>query len=109
LIGYACLQTTWCHYRRKGALEKVGPLFIAFFAFCFVIACGTVWEIIEFTSDRLFGTDMQRWLETGVVDTMKDIIEDVLGGLILSVDGYIYLKRGGDFGGRESIMKATGE
>ena len=73
------------------------PFFIAFFAFCFALACGALWEIYEFGMDQLFGMNMQKWqgaFNAGLIDTMEDIIVDTCGALISAIVGYIYLKKG---------------
>lgn len=73
------------------------PGFVAFFAFCFAVAMGALWEIFEFAMDQLLGTNMQkptRGDPAGLVDTMWDLIVDALGALVLSVVGYGYMKRG---------------
>ena len=83
--------------------EKVtlSPFFIAFFAFCFAIQVGVIWELYEFTSDGVFGTNMQKFkLKDGtpligrlaVEDTMEDLIVDGVGAFIASTVGYISLK-----------------
>lgn len=86
---------------------QLSPFFICFFAFCFALAAGAVWEIFEFSGDRLFGMNMQKYMppygatelvtenwryDAGLVDTMKDIICDALSALATSVVGYILLK-----------------
>lgn len=59
------------------------------FIISFVLAVAAFWEIFEFTSDSLLGLDAQRVLETGVTDTMKDIILAFLGGnLFLTIFMY---------------------
>ena len=73
------------------------PGFVAFFAFCFSVAVGAVWEIFEFSMDQLAGTNMQKPMfddPSGLTDTMWDIIVDTLGALVISVSGYVYMKRG---------------
>ena len=71
---------------------NLSPMFIAMFAFCFALA---------FTMDAVFGTNMQKFaLDDGTLlvgqaalsDTMKDIIVDAIGALVMSVVGYISLK-----------------
>lgn len=52
-------------------------------AFTFMIA--GLWEIFEFTCNALFGGDAQRVLETGVDDTMWDIIVAFIGSIIFTV------------------------
>jgi hypothetical protein len=71
------------------------PGFIAFFAFVFAIAIGTLWEIMEFGVDQLFGMDTQRSISTGVADTMWDMTVNFTGALIISIMGYYYTKTEG--------------
>ena len=75
--------------------------FMSFFAFCFAVLLDTLWEIVEFIIDSLMDLNMQQYvlpdgtILTGhyaVVDTMKDLIVDVLGALFVSVIGYILLR-----------------
>lgn len=56
---------------------KIYLLAEAAFAFFFSSAFAGIWEIFEFTADRLAGGDMQR----GMVDTVTDIIAGNLGAL----------------------------
>jgi hypothetical protein len=73
------------------------PGFVAFFAFCFALSVGTIWEIFEFAMDQLFGMNMQKPMlgdPSGLTDTMIDLIVDALGALVVSVAGYLYLRRG---------------
>lgn len=79
----------------------LSPAFVSFFAFCFALASGAVWEIYEFTIDGLFGTNMQRFaLEGGeqlvgraaLADTMEDLIVDALAALSVTAIGYLALR-----------------
>lgn len=65
------------------------PGFMAIFAFMFSLGMGVIWEIFEFAMDSAFGLNMQK---SGLVDTMWDLIVDLIGALIISVLGYGYLK-----------------
>ncbi|MGR8948724.1 MAG: hypothetical protein ACU84Q_11795 [Gammaproteobacteria bacterium] len=65
------------------------PSFVAFFAFLFALGVGTLWEIMEFTVDHFFATNMQK---SGLADTMGDLIVDGIGAMIISVLGYFYLR-----------------
>ena len=65
------------------------------------LALGAVWEIYEFTMDSVFGTNMQKYMldngtaligQAALQDTMKDIIVDAIGALVMSTIGYISLK-----------------
>ncbi len=42
---------------------KMSPYFVAFFAFCFSMTVGVMWEFFEFSMDWFFGMDMQKdWI-----------------------------------------------
>lgn len=80
----------------------LSPFFVALFAFCFAITCGTVWEIYEFLADGVLGTNMQKFTtgegvvligRDAVMDTMGDIIVDALGAFTVTAIGYINLKK----------------
>jgi len=76
---------------------QMRPRFIALFAFLFALATGALWEIFEFSMDRLFGTRMQKPMlgdESGLTDTMWDLIVDTVGALTISVLGWWYMHRG---------------
>jgi hypothetical protein len=79
--------------------------FMSFFSFCFAIMLDTLWEIMEFIMDMLMDLNMQQYISPdgtvlagryAVVDTMKDLIVDVLGALFICIIGYILLKRRGN-------------
>lgn len=53
------------------------------------LAVAALWEIFEFSADSILGGDAQKVLETGVMDTMKDIICALLGSILVSVC-YLY-------------------
>ena len=80
---------------------SLSPVFVALFAFSFAVSLSVIWEIYEFAVDGLWGTNMQKFaLEGGVpllgraalMDTMKDLIVDVIGAFAASAAGYISLK-----------------
>ncbi|MCM1371104.1 MAG: DUF2238 domain-containing protein [Clostridium sp.] len=64
-------------------------LWNVFFIIIFTLSIAATWEIFEFTSDNLLGGDAQRVIETGVADTMKDIICALIGSILFSV-GYLF-------------------
>lgn len=70
---------------------QMKPGFIAFFAFCFALSVGAVWEMFEFSMDNWFGSNMQK---SGLVDTMWDLIVDAIGAATISITGYVYMRRG---------------
>ncbi|OUS20948.1 hypothetical protein DI396_00285 [Litorivita pollutaquae] len=74
---------------------------IAFFAFCFAMTIGAMWEVFEFSMDQTIGTNMQK---SGLVDTMTDLIVDAIGAFIGASSGYGYLK-GRDYGGLGGLIE----
>ncbi|MGM0563087.1 MAG: hypothetical protein ACQES2_02045 [Pseudomonadota bacterium] len=73
------------------------PGFVAFFAFLFAVGTGAVWEIFEFSMDQLLGMNMQKPMlgdDSGLTDTMWDLIVASVGAVAISVAGYGYLKSG---------------
>ena len=80
---------------------SLSPLFVALFAFCFALSLGAIWEIYEFSIDGILHTNSQKYaLESGealvgqaaLADSMKDLIVDASGALVMSAIGYISLK-----------------
>jgi len=71
------------------------PFYIVFFSFSFSLSLGVLWEIIEYLVDITLGTNMQ---QSGLDDTMKDLMMDTLGALIAAMIGYIhYVKKSSFF------------
>ncbi|MDQ2091289.1 hypothetical protein [Marimonas arenosa] len=64
-------------------------LAVAFFGFCFAVAIGAAWEVFEFVMDQLFGLNMQK---SGLMDTMGDLIVDIIGAFLGATVGWAYLK-----------------
>lgn len=72
------------------------PRFVAFFAFMFAVAVGSLWEIFEFAMDSVFGARMQKPMfsdPSGLTDTMWDMIVNTIGAGLISTLGWWYLKR----------------
>jgi hypothetical protein len=81
---------------------RLSDWFMSFFSFCFSITLDTIWEVIEFAMDTLMDLNMQQYIKRdgtvligqyALVDTMKDLIVDIIGALFISVIGYILLRR----------------
>jgi len=67
------------------------PRFVALFAFLFAVSVGAVWEVFEFSMDQLFDTNMQKPMlgdESGLTDTMWDLIVDTLGAGAIALLGW---------------------
>lgn len=63
------------------------------FALGIVFASACIWEIFEFFMDSVFNMNLQHYKDTGVLDTMEDIIACSLGGVLASI---IYNKKFND-------------
>lgn len=72
----------------QGEVRLTRTAIIAFIL-TFTLAAGVVWEIYEFTCDQVFGTDLQH----GNIDTMVDLIVDLIGALIVAGAAAIALAR----------------
>lgn len=60
-------------------------LFNIFFMIAISLMVASLWEFFEFTSDKILKGDTQKVLETGVGDTMKDMIVAFLGSILTSI------------------------
>ena len=87
-VGFGMVGFLFVFYLFEGDRYAAPPLAVAFIAFCFAITIGSLWEIFEFAMDQLFGFNMQK---SGLVDTMTDLIVNVVGASIGAGIGYIYL------------------
>jgi hypothetical protein len=62
---------------------------MAIIAFSFAVSVGGIWEIFEYLTDQVTGTNMQR---SGLDDTMTDLMVNAFGAGVGSMVGYGYLK-----------------
>lgn len=105
---------------KKNKEFKLNIYFSALFAFALTITIGVIWEIIEFTSDSLFGSNMQRAYESlvdasrgaafvgqeALLDTMKDLILDAAGsGIACLICIILYKTKNIDFGSIKLIKR----
>jgi hypothetical protein len=72
----------------------IRPVFLCVFAVTFAISLGVVWEIFEFAVDRFAPAINMQSNETGVNDTMHDLIVDTIGAAAVAIMGWAYLKTG---------------
>ncbi len=84
----------------EGDLYAAPAWAVAFFALCFAMTIGVLWEVFEFAMDTNFGFNMQK---TGLNDTMWDLIVDLVGASIGAAAGFAYLK-GRDLGGLSGVI-----
>lgn len=74
--------------------RTTGPALLSVFGVCFAVTLGVVWEIFEFAVDLRWPHINMMSHETGVHDTMHDLILDLIGAVIVGVIGYAYTRRG---------------
>lgn len=75
-------------YLFEGDRYAAPPFALAFIGFCFAVTMGALWEVFEFGADQILGLNMQK---SGLVDTMWDLIVDVIGAALGAGAGYFYL------------------
>ena len=82
---------------------KISNLPISFqLLFCISIGMliAGLWEFLEFTTDNLLNMDLQHQLDTGVGDTMQDMLFSFFGNLITMI---IYVWKKKSFGKKKKI------
>lgn len=92
------------------------PSFVALFALVFALSLGVLWEIYEFTLDGLLGMNMQKFAladgtpligRQALVDTMEDLIVDLLGASVSAMIGYVSLKMDKKWGETFRLRRKT--
>lgn len=73
---------------------EMKPIFVCVFGVAFAVLLGVLWEIFEFAMDQFFPALNMQTTETGVNDTMWDLIVDTLGAVIVAAMGMAYFKTG---------------
>jgi LPXTG-motif cell wall-anchored protein len=87
IVGFVLVYTLNEQSTKKIYLS---PGFISFFAVTFSLAASVVWEIYEYLFDILLGYNMQ---ESGLPDTMGDMIVNAIGALIVGLLGYLWMRK----------------
>ena len=82
------LATIIYRYISKDSKNKLLKIL---FCLGLVALIAILWEIFEFSIDSIAHTNLQHNQDTGVVDTMQDMIVATLGGVISSI--YIMFKK----------------
>ena len=104
ILGYVIINT---FNSVEGNKFRYSPLFVSMWVISFALAVGSLWEILEFITDGLFGLNSQQFMEgsgtfdtsvplvghEALRDTMEDLMLDFAGSLLVSVIGYFDLKR----------------
>lgn len=69
---------------------SISPVFIAFYASCFSVALAALWEMYEFAYDIFLKGNMT---ESGLPDTLGDMIANLVSTVIVAVIVYVQMKR----------------
>lgn len=67
-IGFALIDI---FNRSERFSISMSPYFVAFFAFCFSMTVGVLWEFFEFGMDHFFSLDMQKDWIVSVINSVK--------------------------------------
>lgn len=67
---------------------------LSVFSISVSVAIAGLWEISEYILSLFSSMDPQRVLDTGVGDTMQDMIVCTIGSLLLLIPMYLYFKKG---------------
>jgi hypothetical protein len=97
-LGFGLLGFLFAFMLFEGDRYAAPAWALGLIAFSFAVTIGTLWEIFEFGMDQIFGLNMQK---SGLIDTMGDLIVDVIGASIGALAGFFYLhgRRMGGFTG----------
>lgn len=79
--------------RLMNKFDEQNKMFNIIFAVAIALSSACVWEIFEFSIDSLFNMNLQHNIDTGVVDTMQDIIACTLGTFISGITYYFKSKK----------------
>jgi uncharacterized membrane protein YjdF len=77
--------TAYVGYMMVDKIKSKNNFINAIIIVSFSALCAVSWEIFEFTCNIFFGGDAQRVAETGVDDTMWDMIVALIGATIFSM------------------------
>ena len=97
-IGFALIDL----FNRSDKFSiKMSPYFVAFFAFCFSMTIGVLWEFFEFSMDWFFAADMQKDWILPAINSVKlnptganipihvDVQSVVINGETWNLGGYL--------------------
>lgn len=78
---------------KNNLVNKKNKWFSFMFIIIFSIAIAGIWEFFEFTLDLIIGGDTQHSLDTGVNDTMEDMLIATLASIISGFYYLFYIKK----------------
>ncbi len=77
-----------------GVYKEKNKWFNFLFMISFTLMIASLWEFLEFGTDNFLGMNVQHSLETGVRDTMEDMLVAFLGSIIVAVTYLLEGKKG---------------
>ena len=77
-----------------GIYKEKNKGFNFLFIISFTLMIASLWEFLEFGVDTFFGMNVQHSIDTGVRDTMEDMLIAFLGSLIVSISYLVENKIG---------------
>jgi hypothetical protein len=97
-LGFGLLGFLLIFMLFEGDRYAAPPWALGLLSFCVAMTVGLLWEVFEFAMDSLFSLNMQK---SGLVDTMGDLMVNMVGGALAAGAGVLYLMRraGGPLGG----------
>jgi hypothetical protein len=72
----------------------IGPGLVCVFGVTFAVTLGVLWEVFEFAVDSVWPHLNMMSNETGVADTMHDLIVDTVGAILVGFIGWAYSRTG---------------
>ncbi len=90
LLGMVGFILSYTINEQKNISLHMKAGYVALFAFGFSMTMASLWEIFEFGMDQIFAFNMQK---SGIVDTMWDLIVAMIGAAIISILGYLWMKK----------------
>lgn len=76
-----------------GVYKEKNVTFNIIFIISFTLMVASIWEFFEYGADTFLKLNVQHSIETGVSDTMEDMIVAFLGGMIVSIIYFIEEKK----------------
>lgn len=88
-MGFGILGFLLVFMLFEGDRYAAPPWALGVLSFCVAVTVGALWEISEFAMDQAFGMNMQK---SGLVDTMGDLIVDMIGAAVAGLAGAAYMR-----------------
>jgi uncharacterized membrane protein YjdF len=98
VAAYTIIAAVWTKVTPDNSFRPA-PIFTAAWIICFVLAVGSLWEMMEYVTDGLLGLNSQQFLESGgtfdetvplqgreaLSDTMEDMLMNLAGAGLTAI------------------------